>query len=707
MYYNIPNIDRHLELIIKYRKLIIFMFSSLALISAFLVQPKFLSSDELFWLNDSHELQKTKMQNFQTYRQSKLIVHIKNFDDTTLKDLQELHKNILKLRGVEKVSSLFSNDFICSNEEENNSGIVVVLNSSQIDTLRIKKLVKLEHNSYANVVDKDFKTFYYYINTTNKLDLSNITIPGEFVYVDNISEINWNELFIFTFIFIFIITVLFRILFRNYIAALSAIFILTISTVLTFTAIILITGIDTIHITMPFITITIGLVEFLYFYYRWHVSQYKTNELNALTKMLNRSMTPALWTSVLTLLGLGSLVFIDSDIIKLLSLSVIISSFTIYVLNLTLLPAILSHFTLEHTHVPYAKLGYLLTSNEVHYNKKFLFVFLSITYLLAIIGSVLLFSKTHSFFSLQVQNEQIELKIPYKQIDLDLVHSVKKFTNELQAKFEDEVSEVYSVVTLMENLTEADSKSEGFNEESLLQALFYIDLYDLDKKYFDDSALYVTLDLFDINKLELLEWLKNYQNIELYFLDHNSLLSIAKYDQALLLASSLLFALLIIGSVIAWIFRSYKMAFVGFTINVIPIIWFGLFVSIFNIPLSLEMLIAMTISLGLASDATIHFTYKYYRLRYFGRSRKHTLEKVFFYAAVPVTIGSIVLISVFASLYFSQIQSLQLIGLYSAILITISLITDLFILPVMLLLIDKFEINKKLIKEVSYLPNMT
>jgi hypothetical protein len=28
----------------------------------------------------------------------------------------------------------------------------------------------------------------------------------------------------------------------------------------------------TIHVTMPFITISIALIEYLYFYYRWHVS---------------------------------------------------------------------------------------------------------------------------------------------------------------------------------------------------------------------------------------------------------------------------------------------------------------------------------------------------------------------------------------------------------------------------------------------------
>jgi predicted RND superfamily exporter protein len=103
------------------------------------------------------------------------------------------------------------------------------------------------------------------------------------------------------------------------------------------------------------------------------------------------------------------------------------------------------------------------------------------------------------------------------------------------------------------------------------------------------------------------------------------------------------------------------------------------------------MLIAMTISVGLASDATIHFAFKYFRLRHFGRSRKHTLEKMYFYAGIPVIIGSTILILVFASLYFSQIHSLQLIGIYCAVLIFFSLLSDLFILPVMLLAVDGFE----------------
>jgi predicted RND superfamily exporter protein len=163
-------------------------------------------------------------------------------------------------------------------------------------------------------------------------------------------------------------------------------------------------------------------------------------------------MLPALWTSVITVFGLGSLVLIDSDIIRLLSLSVIISSVTGYLINLTFLPAMLSYFELEHAHVPYAKVGYLFTLRELHYNKRFLFGFLGVTYLLFVIGGYLIYGKSNSFFKFNVENEQIELKIPYQQIDLSLVHAIERFTKALQERFEDELGEIVSLSSIIRTL---------------------------------------------------------------------------------------------------------------------------------------------------------------------------------------------------------------------------------------------------------------
>lgn len=696
MYYYTPNMNRYVDIILKYRLRIISFYVLFVVLMSISYTPKFLSSDALFWLKDSKQLEQTQAKQFETHHLSKLVVRVDTFDENMHQSLQALHTELVNLEAVQKVYSLFSNDFVETKKSNDESEMLTVVNAGDLDTFELRKLIKELNNDYGNVVEDDFKTFYYFISGEKFVDISKLHIPGSYMYDIHDSEINWYYLSTYILIVLLITLLIFRLLFRSHVAFFSATLLISFSTVLTFTLIVMITGIKTIHFSMPFITISIAMVEFLYFYYRWHVSQYKNNKHHALIKLLTRNMVPAMWTSILTILGLGSLVLIDSDIIKLLSLSVILSSLISYLLNLTLLPAFLSYFEVEHAHVPYAKLVYILTFKELRYNKKYLFGFLGLMYLLLTIGAYLIYGESNNFFKLNVKNEQIELKIPYTKIDLPFVHSIEKFTEAIEERFEDEIEDVVSLSTIINSLNESNSQTKKLDEEALQQALFYMDLYNLSEKYFDDNAVNIVINLSDINKVELIEWLLHYEGIEIYFVDHATLIGSAKYSQTILLASSLLMALFIIGLITGWIFRSKAMIFVGFTVNTLPIILFGMIVTLLAIPLSLEMLIATTISLGLASDATIHFAFKYFRFRYFGRSRKHALEKMYFYSGIPVIIGSGILITVFLMLYFSQVHFLELIGLYSASLILLSLLVDLFVLPVMLLFIDRFQkYNKK------------
>lgn len=681
----------YVDVVVKYRIPILLFYMLFIVLMSILYTPKFLSSDALFWLKDSKQLQQTQEKKFATHHLSKLVVKVDVFDEKSNQSLKTLHNELVKLEGVQKVYSLFSNDFVRPEHSGKASQMLTVINAEDLDSVTLHKLVNELHHNYGSVVDDEFKTFYYFISGEKFIDVSKLNIPGNYEYMVNDGKIDWYSLSVYILAVLLMTIIIFRLLFRSHIAFISAVLLIGFSTVLTFTLIVMLTGIKTIHISMLFITISISLVEFLYFYYRWHVSQYKDNRHNALIKMLTRSMMPAMWTSILTLLGLGSLVFIDSDIIKLLSLSVILSSMIGYILNLTFLPAFLSYLKIEHAHVPYVKLGYMLTLREIHYNKNFLFVFLGLTYMLIVMASFIIYGESNSFFKLHVKNEQIELKIPYEKIDLTFVQSIEKFTEDLTEHFEDEIDDVVSLSTIVNSLNESNSQTDKLDEDALEQALFYMDLYGISDKYFDESSTNLVINLSDINKVELIEWLLHYNGIELYFIDNATLIGSAKYNQTILLTSSLFFALFIIGLITGWIFRSKAMIVVGFTINAIPIVWFGMIVTLLAIPLSLEMLIAMTISLGLASDATIHFAFKYFRFRYFGRSRKHALEKMYFYSGIPVIIGSIILITVFFVLYFTHVHSLELIGLYSASMIILSLLTDLFVLPVMLLLVDKYQ----------------
>ncbi|CAA6808735.1 MAG: Unknown protein [uncultured Sulfurovum sp.] len=691
MYYHTPKVKQYVDAIVKYRLSIIIFYFFFVLFMGMTYTPKFLSSDALFWLKDSEQFKQVQAKKFKTHHFSKLVVEVETFDEETHHLLNTLHKELVKTEGVEKVYSLFSNELIESQKSGESSEMLTVINVGDLETVELRKLIHELQNNYAHVADDDLKTFYYFISGEKFVDISKIEIPGTHTYLTNDGEINWYSLGTYITISILVTVLIFRLLFSSHIAFISASLLITFSTVLTFAFIILLTGIETVHISMLFIAISISLVEFLYFYYRWHVSQYKDNKYDALTKMLTRNMPPALWTSVITIFGLGSLVFIDSDIIKLLSLSVILSSVFAYILNLTFVPALLSYLKVEHAHVPYVKLGIMLTLREIHYNKKFLFLFLSVTYALLIMAIYMIYGESNNFFKLHVKNEQVELKIPYDQIDLPFVKSIEKFSKDLTDHFEDGIDDVVSIATIINSLNDSNTQTKVLNDEALDQALFFMDLYGLTDKYLDQSSTNLVINLWDINKVELIEWLLHYEGIDLYFIDNATLIGSAKYNQTVLLASSLFVALLLIGLITGWIFRSKAMIFVGFSINAIPIVWFGLIVTLLAIPLSLEMLIAMSISLGLASDATIHFAYKYFRLRYFGRTRKNSLEKMYFYVGIPVIISSIILFVVFTMLFLSDLHSLELIGLYSASMILLSLLTDLFILPIMLLYIDKFD----------------
>jgi len=230
------------------------------------------------------------------------------------------------------------------------------------------------------------------------------------------------------------------------------------------------------------------------------------------------------------------------------------------------------------------------------------------------------------------------------------------------------------------------------DDTSLQEALFFIQIYGLDTKLVKEKSLPITVMLSTDSreKADILTWLSTYKPLKLYFSDVDTLVSIVKMKNSQVLLFTVLTAVLIIASFMGLIFRNFYMVVVAFLASTIPMAWFSFAMYMLHLPFTLEVLIAMIISLGLASDATIHFAYKYWRARFYGRTKKHSLEIVFFYGAIPVIIGSLVLAVTFYGLSFSNTLTLQLIGQYSAVLILMSLAVDLFLLPILLLITDKY-----------------
>ena len=692
MYYHTPKVNDYVTMVQKYRLIIILTYLFLTIGTLFLYRPQFVSSDSSFWLSESHEMQRTQAQAYDANYIGQLELDIGPFSEETKSKLNHFQHQLESLPSISHVDSLCGAYRVYTDGKEDSS-LLKATPIGVMDAKELQKFVLAYGSDYDAFVNRDFTKVSYFIYSNEPVDITQIEVPFAYSYSEPNVKADLSDYILSVLAVIFSIVLFFRLVFHNYISAVAGLFVISITMVGTFTLVHLFTGDDEVHIAMTLIVVSIALIDYLYFYYRWHVSQYQADVSRAMLKTINRNIHPAFWTSLLTLIGLGPLLVVDSVIIQQLSLSVILASALAYLLNLTLLPAIVSFFTVKHPKVEFARFCYIFANKEMHYNRKFLALFLAASTVVMLIGAYQLFFAQEKMFANNVDKDVISISIPYEEVDEDLLLQIQTFESALK-KDNAGVKEVNSLLTIMELFNKANSQEDIYSEQNFMQSLFFLELYGLEENIMSDDTLYIRVTLENTDKNGVIHWLQQYKDMEIYFTDIDSIIGTAKLDKLMTLGVSLGTALVIIGLIMGWIFRSREMVFVGFFVNAIPIIWFGLFLNLFYVPLSLEVLIAMTITVGLASDATVHFGFKYYRSRFYGRSVKHALEVMFFYAGVPVIIGALVLMAVFSLLTLTDVPSLQLIGAYGAILMLLSLLTDFLILPVLLLAIDKFDLNQ-------------
>ena len=689
MYYHTPDTSRYIHFIRRFRVAIITLFVLISSLSLYFLKPQLISSDTVFWLSESKQLQKNQELSYATTYVGRLSIELPAFNDASKNTLQAFQTELEHIEGVEQVESLFSSYMIFNDQTSEESALVKALPIKHMASEKIVTFVKTLPDPYRRFVSDDFHRFHFIIHSQKPIQIDTLNIPFKYDYSEPEIEATTAHYLWYIAIIIAVTIAMSQIVFKNTIAAFGAISVTLITLIGTFSLIYLLTGNKQIHIAMSLMVISIAIGHYLYFYYRWHVSQFKSDPSHALEKSINRNLYPALWTLPVLLISLGSLMFADSPIVTMISLSLMISSVVAYVTSIIFLPALLSYFSVSHPRIALARVCYWFANQEVHYNPKLLQRFMILTLIILIFIGIR-FYNSPALLERNVECKTMTLKVPFEEIDLSMLKKIETFERDLRMHTEG-VVKVDSVITILKQLDLANTPQTPLDEQRLLQALFFLELYDLEKSYVDINSLNITITLKNADQSAIIRFLENYKPLSIYMTDTNSLSQSSKMEKMFLLISSLLSALLIISLAMGIIFRSFKIGWVGFAANAIPLVWFILFMILFKFELTIEALIAMTISVGLTSDTIIHFGYKYFRSRYFGRTRKHALEIMFFYAAVPAIISATVLMIVFSLLTLTQLQSLQLIGAYGAVLMFISLLSDLFILPVLLLAIDNKE----------------
>jgi len=161
------------------------------------------------------------------------------------------------------------------------------------------------------------------------------------------------------------------------------------------------------------------------------------------------------------------------------------------------------------------------------------------------------------------------------------------------------------------------------------------------------------------------------------------------------LISSLIFAIICIGVLMALLFRSWRMVLISMIPNIIPLIVTAGIMGFFGIPLKPSTLLIFSIAFGISIDDTIHFLSKY---RQELKNKHWDLKSCVLIAIRESGLGmfytSIVLFCGFSVFAFSQFGGTQALGILISITLLVAMVNNLVLLPALLLSMDKLITTK-------------
>jgi predicted RND superfamily exporter protein len=165
------------------------------------------------------------------------------------------------------------------------------------------------------------------------------------------------------------------------------------------------------------------------------------------------------------------------------------------------------------------------------------------------------------------------------------------------------------------------------------------------------------------------------------------------------LFSSLLFGIVIISLMMAVMFWSARMVFISFIPNIIPQIMTAGIMGYMNIPLKPSTILVFSIALGITVDNTIHYLAKYRQeLKFHDWKIRESSLLAIRETGASMVYTSLVLLFGFGCFAASEFEGTRALGVLTAVTILVAMITNLLVLPALLLSFQR-SVTTKSFKE--------
>lgn len=194
-------------------------------------------------------------------------------------------------------------------------------------------------------------------------------------------------------------------------------------------------------------------------------------------------------------------------------------------------------------------------------------------------------------------------------------------------------------------------------------------------------------DQLGLQEAELTDWINtNIDTSKLSFQQTGMGLIMDKNAQYIRtnLLQGLGLAIFVISLLMVVLFRDWRMIIISIIPNVLPLIMAGALIGFLGIELEAGVAIVFAIVFGIAVDDTIHFLSKFKLLRDRGNSVEDSLLITFTETGKAVCLTSLILFFGFLVMLFSIHPPSVTIGLLISLTLVTALLSDLFLLPVLI-----------------------
>mgnify|MGYP002628755996 CR=1 FL=1 len=162
------------------------------------------------------------------------------------------------------------------------------------------------------------------------------------------------------------------------------------------------------------------------------------------------------------------------------------------------------------------------------------------------------------------------------------------------------------------------------------------------------------------------------------------------------LVQSLLFAIILISLLMAYMFRSFKMIIISLLPNILPLVMSAGLMGFLGIPIKPSTILVFSIAFGISVDDTIHFLAKYRQeLKVNNWKIKRSVYNTVKEAGISMFYTSVVLFFGFSVFTLSNFGGTIALGGLVATTLLFAMISNLILLPTLLLSLDKTIANEE------------